>query len=143
MRFYLSSPLKSTFVAQDGFLKFTGTLVHDRSPECIVSVPTMKTNGHVFFCKGLEWAPILELTKKASTSRIPFSVMMFSKKLYGQMTGSPKGCYGNWEVNLTWEDELQGRVRHSMSEAKNFGPNEFKVLIRLENEVVLGFVVSK
>lgn len=143
MRFYLSSPLKSTFVAQDGFLRFTGTLVHDKAGECIVSVSTMKSNGQVFFCKGLEWASVLELTKKTSTNRIQFSVMMFSKKLYGRMTASPKGCYGNWEVNLTWEDELQGRVRHSMNEAKNFGPNDFKVLIRLEGEVVLGFDVSK
>ncbi len=30
--------------------------------------------------------------------------MMFNKKLYGKMPNFPEGCYGNWEINLTWED---------------------------------------
>jgi len=40
---------------------------------------------------------------------------MFSKKLYGKMIGFGNGCYGNWEINLTWEDEMQGRIRHNLT----------------------------
>jgi hypothetical protein len=40
---------------------------------------------------------------------------MFSKKMYGKMIGLAGGCYGNWEVNLTWEDEMKGRIIHPIT----------------------------
>lgn len=47
-----------------------------------------------------------------------FSVKMFNKQLYGRMVNnSLKLCsYANWEFSLSLKDELQGRVKHSMTE---------------------------
>lgn len=30
------------------------------------------------------------------------------------------GCYGNWEINLNWEDEISGHIRHKVNEGKIF-----------------------
>jgi hypothetical protein len=114
IRFYFNSPLKSTFISQDGFLKFTGALLHEKGAECIISVAISKNNGVMYFCKGLEWPSVFKLIQKASSKKVQFSVMMFNKKLYGKMPNSPPGCYGNWELNLIWEDEMQGRIKHNM-----------------------------
>ncbi len=51
---------------------------------------------------------------------------MFSKLLYGRVLWSSwtnddnvfreqgYGCYGNWELNLVWQDLLQGKISHSV-----------------------------
>jgi hypothetical protein len=41
---------------------------------------------------------------------------MFSKQLYGRMVNnSLNQCgYGNWEFSLSFKDELQGRIKHTM-----------------------------
>lgn len=69
--------------------------------------------------------------------------MMFNKKIYGKMPNSPSGCYGNWQINLIWEDEMQGKIKHDMKESIMFGPQPFKVVIQLEKEIVYGFSVNK
>jgi len=96
MRLYLNSPLKTTFIAQDNCFKFNGTLLHQKDKECIVSVALTKNNGNLYFAKNIKFPQFLEMIKKTSPSRVNFTVMMFSKKLYGKMPEVEGGCYGNW-----------------------------------------------
>ncbi len=73
----------------------------------------------------------MQIIKKPPTSKVNFTVPMFSKKLYGMMPNTPSGCYGNWQINLTWQDEMQGRLKHNMKEAIGFGPGVFKVMLEI------------
>ena len=97
----------------------------------IVSVPTAKNNGVVYFAKGLKIAEVLQKVKTNTDKKIAFSLKMFSKKLYGKIVSKTNGCYGNWEVNLTWEDEMQGRIKHDLAKGKCFGPENFFILVEL------------
>lgn len=85
MRFYLNSPLKSTFIAQDNCFKFTGTVIHQKDKECVIGVGLTKNNGNIYFAKNLAFPQILELIKKPSQTKAFFTVLMFNKKLYGKM----------------------------------------------------------
>jgi hypothetical protein len=69
--------------------------------------------------------------------------MMFNKKLYGRMPGATQGCYGCWEINLTWEDEMPGKIIHNMAEQYSFGPEKFTVMVEVEGCMVFGFDVRK
>ena len=96
MRFHLHSSLKSTFIAQDGFFKFTGAIHHQKENQCLVSLGIIKNNGIMYFSKNMEFGDIMQLVKKPPTAKANFTVPMFSKKLYGMMPNAPAGCYGNW-----------------------------------------------
>jgi hypothetical protein len=39
---------------------------------------------------------MLAKIKNPSKTNVAFTVKMFNKKLYGQMSDYPAGCYGNW-----------------------------------------------
>lgn len=58
---------------------------------------------------------------------------MFSKQLYGKINShqGKEGYYGCWEINLSWEDELQGKTRHEMTNCIHFGPESFYVGIEI------------
>ena len=48
---------------------------------------------------------------------------MFTKSLYGRynrVRENEKGFYGNWDFSLVWEDEMQGRVKHSTENSVSF-----------------------
>lgn len=47
---------------------------------------------------------------------------MFHKALYGKLFNKSKGCYANWEINLSWEDEMQGKIKHPLPQGITFGP---------------------
>ena len=85
MRFYLISPLKSTFIAQDNCFKFNGTVIHRKDKEYVVGVGLTKNNGNIYFAKNVSFPQMLELIKKSSQIKAFFTVFMFNKKLYGQM----------------------------------------------------------
>jgi hypothetical protein len=61
-------------------------------------------NGVLYFAKNMKINSIMQRIKQPSSTKTAFNVMMFSKKFYGKMPGSSQGSYGNWEINLTWED---------------------------------------
>jgi hypothetical protein len=71
-----------------------------------------------------------------------FSVKMFSKQLYG-CVGSEWGSYGNWEISLSWQDELQGRIRHPMTDCLHFGPESFYVGVEMEGLLLYAFLVRE
>lgn len=38
---------------------------------------------------------------------------MFTKQLYGRMKNpdfTSNGCYGNWDIDFVWQDQLKGVV---------------------------------
>ena len=76
-------------------------------------------------------------------SKVNISMMMFNKKLYGKMPFAEGGCFGCWEINMTWEDEMPGRVRHNLSDTIQFGSEGFLVLVEVEGEVMYGCTVNK
>lgn len=126
----LVTSFKATFIAQDGYFKFAGTLVHEKDKECIVLIPMAKANGNLIFAKGLAIDKLVDLiSKKPAGTKANFTVAMFSKKIYGKMPKTKDGCYGNWEINLNWEDEIKGRVKHPMNEGKSFGNEPFWVAV--------------
>lgn len=48
---------------------------------------------------------------------------MFTKNLYGRyqkVRENERGFYGNWELSLVFEDEMQGRVKHSITNSTLF-----------------------
>ena len=51
---YLNSIVKSTFVAYDAFLKFTGVLLYESGPKYLISLGVMKNNGNIYFAKNME-----------------------------------------------------------------------------------------
>ena len=55
-----------------------------------------------------------------------FAFKMFTKQLYGRIRKENlvnKGCYGNWEIDFVWQDQLKGVVIKDMPEPKSiFGP---------------------
>jgi hypothetical protein len=70
---------------------------------------------------------------------------MFNKQLYGRIPneGIAKGSYGNWEISLYWQDELQGRLKHNMLSCPHFGPESFFVGIEIECELLYCFEVKQ
>lgn len=67
---------------------------------------------------------------------------MFTKNLYGRMIKTANkgvGCYGNWEINFAWEDELQGKIKHPIKDCINFSEEGFYVALELEGELMYGF----
>lgn len=68
---------------------------------------------------------------------------MFHKILYGRLPGKSKGCYGNWEINLTWEDEMQGKVKHNLPQGISFGPESFCIGIEIEKELLYCVEITK
>ena len=51
---------------------------------------------------------------------------MFNKQFYGRIFQDElkkEGCYGNWEFNLIWEDQLRGKIKYGYEEeCIKFGP---------------------
>lgn len=46
-----------------------------------------------------------------------FAFKMFSKQLYGRIKTDAYasfGCYGNWDINFLWQDQLKGTVIKDM-----------------------------
>lgn len=46
---------------------------------------------------------------------------MFNKRLYGRYRKSEKdtkAVYGNWDISLFWEDELQGAIHNTFTGLK-------------------------
>jgi len=62
----------------------------------VVGVATVKNNGFLYFSKKMTIPLMLAKIKSPSKNYVAFTVKMFSKKLYGQMSEYPPGCYGNW-----------------------------------------------
>lgn len=104
--------MKTPFVSYENYMKFTGSLLYEKEDQYLISLGIMKSNGNIYFGHNLKLAVILELANNQASRYVPFSVMMFNKKLYGRMAQFPLGCYGCWEINLTWEDELPGKILH-------------------------------
>jgi hypothetical protein len=52
---------------------------------------------------------------------------MFTKKLYGKLIKFASGSYGNFEINLAFEDEMQGRIKHNLIIDRTFGPEKFTI----------------
>lgn len=61
----------------------------------MVSVATAKS-GFIYFGKKMTIVSMLSKIKNPSNINVAFTVKMFNKKLYGQMSDYPAGCYGNW-----------------------------------------------
>jgi hypothetical protein len=114
--------MKSNFIANDGHLQFIGTLLYEKGEKSLISLNTSKVNGVMYFSKGMLLKEMTEKCKIPSTNKVKFSVKMFHKVLYGKLPTESKGCYGNWEINLTWEDEMQGKVKHQLPQGRCFGP---------------------
>ena len=59
MRFYLNTPLKSTFIAQENSFKFNGTLLHQKDKEFVVSLSLHKVNGNMYFAQNVKFPQLL------------------------------------------------------------------------------------
>lgn len=103
-------------------MQFVGTLLYEKGEERIVSLQTSKNNGVMYFAKNMSIKSMIEKSKASSSSKTKFCVKMFHKTLYGKLPNKPKGCYANWEINLTWEDEMQGKIKHKLPQGVTFGP---------------------
>ena len=62
-----------------------------------------------------------------------FAFKMFSKQLYGRLRNpeyEKEGCYGNWDINFLWQDQLKGTVIKDMPPPElTFGPESFYVAL--------------
>lgn len=71
---------------------------------------------------------------------------MFTKQLYGRLRNpefQSKGCYGNWDIDFLWQDQLKGVVIKDMPEPKSvFGPENFYVSICKANTILYAFQVN-
>ncbi len=79
----------------------------------------------------MSFESIQEKVKASSNTKVNFSVKMFTKKLYGRLNAFPVGSYGNFEVNLTFEDEMQGKIKHNLKIDRCFGPEPFMVSLEV------------
>jgi hypothetical protein len=96
----------------------------------------------LFFGRGFSKSGrFVSCLKKESKKACNFSLKMFNKQLYGRLpvADSREGCYGNWELTFWWQDELQGRVKHAMTNGECFGPESFMVGVEVEKELVYCF----
>jgi len=59
IRLYLNTSLLSTFIAQDKFFKFNGTLLHQKDREYVVSVALSKNNGVIYFGKNISFSSMV------------------------------------------------------------------------------------
>ena len=59
IRFYLNCPLKSAFVACDGYMKLTGNLLYEKDDKYLISMGVVKNHGLMYFGKGIELKEIL------------------------------------------------------------------------------------
>lgn len=98
----------------------------------------------MYFAKNMDIKYMIDKCKAPSgNNRVKFNVKMFHKTLYGKLLNRPKGNYGNWEINLTWEDEMQGKVKHPLPQGRCFGPESFIVGIEIEKELLLCAEINK
>lgn len=71
---------------------------------------------------------------------------MFTKQLYGRMKNKQfqgQGCYGNWDIDFIWQDQLKGVVIKDMPEESGlFGPENFYVAIYKADILLYGFQVN-
>lgn len=71
---------------------------------------------------------------------------MFTKQLYGRMKNSQyhqKGCYGNWDIDFIWQDQLKGTIIKPMPENNSiFGPENFFIAIYKMDMLLYGFQVN-
>ena len=75
-----------------------------------------------------------------------FAFKMFSKQLYGRIkTGqyANLGCYGNWDINFLWQDQLKGTVIKEMPSSEfTYGPDNFFVAIYKSEMLLFAFEVK-
>lgn len=71
---------------------------------------------------------------------------MFTKQLYGRIKNTEftqTGCYGNWDINFLWQDQLKGTVIKEMPSSEYiFGPEKFHVAIYKAESLFFGFEVK-
>jgi hypothetical protein len=138
---------RSSFLAGEGCFRLNGEEVLRKGKAVVVRVQTTQLGGYLLLGKGVtSMGAFLEATRQGQSERrgCELAVRMFSKQLYGRMAGvSGDGCsYGNWEFSLSWQDELQGRVRHNLSGLESFGPESFFCGVEVEKQLFFAFEVT-
>lgn len=119
---------RSGFVAGEGMFRLTGEEVVRKGENLICRVQCAQPNSCIILGKGFaSMSLFVEQSRKSQKKGCEFTVKMFSKQLYGRMasSSSDRCSYGNWEFSLSWKDELQGRVKHSLGQLDSFGPEPF------------------
>lgn len=143
LRMALQSAFRVPFLAGEGYFRVVGEEVARNEGAVVVRVGCERGNARLLFGQGFSSIKqFVAMTAGTGREGCEFSVKMFSKQLYGRV-GSEWGSYGNWEISLSWQDELQGRIRHSMTDCLHFGPESFYVGVEMEGLLLYAFLVRE
>jgi hypothetical protein len=115
-------------------------------PQLLYYVNLSKTNGKLYFGKNYQSIEQFSLSLTPNPGKKGrFCVPMFTKNLYGRyqkFRENDRGFYGNWEISLVFEDEMQGRVKHSTNNSASF-TCPFFVGLEVEGSLLYCIEVSK